>query len=408
MPKDRRSPSVDRCSRVSPYSRNYQDVRMTRPRTPSLPVGNENEWEETRCPICMEHPHNAVLLLCSSLEKGCRPYMCSTNDFHSNCLAQFRKSSMNADASPQVHGGEETKLVCPLCRGEINGWKVVNPARRFMDSKVRSCSLETCDFSGNYSQLKKHARCEHPNVRPRDVDPERELEWRSLEEELEQQDVVTIQLEYVDVDDNDEDDDYDNDEFMAGVVPDLNYPIVLEHEFSSLLDPSMLDSDNIFSAFEHAVDSNLYLEDIFSSELFVSGPGYTHNRLPVSSRESELTNFYNRSSAGLRENGPTYFHNRLPERSRVHGPFDTNIMLSERPRAYGQTDTHNMLSGRPRRYGPSDGHNRFSGTRGYGPNTRSNTHHRRGSNGQPSSLISIPEDQLSTIVVFHDLSSNRH
>nr|GEV65037.1 hypothetical protein [Tanacetum cinerariifolium] len=78
MPKDKRSSSLDRC-RVSPYSwYNVNDVSW-KPMPLAILVGNENEWEEARCPICMEHPHNDVLLRCSSFEKGCHPYMCDTN-----------------------------------------------------------------------------------------------------------------------------------------------------------------------------------------------------------------------------------------------------------------------------------------------------------------------------------------
>ncbi|KAK6780407.1 hypothetical protein RDI58_022591 [Solanum bulbocastanum] len=30
------------------------------------------ELDGASCPICMNHPHNAVLLLCRSHDKGCR------------------------------------------------------------------------------------------------------------------------------------------------------------------------------------------------------------------------------------------------------------------------------------------------------------------------------------------------
>lgn len=49
------------------------------------------EWDEASCPICMDHPHNAVLLLCSSHDKGCRSYLCDTSYRHSNCLDRFKK-----------------------------------------------------------------------------------------------------------------------------------------------------------------------------------------------------------------------------------------------------------------------------------------------------------------------------
>ncbi|XWS11838.1 hypothetical protein CRYUN_Cryun37aG0035500 [Craigia yunnanensis] len=170
----------------------------------------------------MEHPHNAVLLWCSSFEKGCRPFMCNTSYRHSNCLDQFCKSSVSSpstampqeiplgnmistplswrDRSPfydQTEAGSDLqpKLLCPLCRGEIHGWSVVEPAREFMNSKARSCSSETCDFSGTYSELRKHARSDHPLVQPTEVDPERQRDWTRLEHERDYEDMISsIQL----------------------------------------------------------------------------------------------------------------------------------------------------------------------------------------------------------------------
>ncbi|KAK6937666.1 Protein of unknown function DUF1644 [Dillenia turbinata] len=61
------------------------------------------EWDEVLCPICMDHPHNAVLLLCTSHEKGCRSYICDTSYRHSNCLDRFRKLRTDSkdNSSPQ-------------------------------------------------------------------------------------------------------------------------------------------------------------------------------------------------------------------------------------------------------------------------------------------------------------------
>uniref|UniRef100_A0A8R7P385 Uncharacterized protein n=1 Tax=Triticum urartu TaxID=4572 RepID=A0A8R7P385_TRIUA len=54
------------------------------------------EWDRISCPICMEQPHNAVLLICSSYKNGCRSYICNTSHRHSNCLDRFRE--MNGDS----------------------------------------------------------------------------------------------------------------------------------------------------------------------------------------------------------------------------------------------------------------------------------------------------------------------
>ena len=223
MPKDRRDRSIsfDRCG-ASPYTCNSSCSRRSSPKLPSETGENLKEWEEARCPVCMEHPHNAVLLICSSHEKGCRPYMCDTSYRHSNCLDQFCKSftettsttpqsqesSLATMSSSEVVSSASTvtvppedrfeegssptetiscenkaqpKLVCPLCRGQVKDWLVMEPARSFMNAKSRSCACETCNFTGTYSDLRKHARLEHPLVRPSEADPERQRDWRRLE-----------------------------------------------------------------------------------------------------------------------------------------------------------------------------------------------------------------------------------
>lgn len=205
-------------SRTSPYA-------VSRNRTESCEnvcslesAQNVKEWEQARCPICIEHPHNAILLKCSSHERGCRPYMCNTSYRHSNCFEQFCKlygpiplitqlqefpftsvaSHRQMDeCSPAVQnglGGNQlaSELICPLCRGGIYGYTVVEPARQYMNSKVRSCSSETCDFSGTYSELRKHARSEHPYVRPSEVDPACRHDWVRLQRERDLEDVLSL------------------------------------------------------------------------------------------------------------------------------------------------------------------------------------------------------------------------
>ncbi|GLT55029.1 hypothetical protein SLA2020_281830 [Shorea laevis] len=151
-----------------------------------------------RCPVCMEHPHNAVLLICSSHEKGCRPFMCDTSYRHSNCLDQFRKSI--AEDSSTMPGQDDTQLSTTHLSPnetpestvtEIKDWIVVEPARRFMNAKSRSCACETCNFSGTYTDLRKHARLEHPLVRPSEADPERQRSWRRLERQRDLGDLLS-------------------------------------------------------------------------------------------------------------------------------------------------------------------------------------------------------------------------
>ncbi|KHN17900.1 uncharacterized protein LOC114382253 [Glycine soja] len=256
MPKERRDRSLSHeSSRASPYPSSSSCVGRS-----ALKESEENvkEWEEARCPVCMEHPHNAVLLICSSHEKGCRPYMCNTSYRHSNCLDQFCKSFADTSSTiPQVESqisdtvesridvpedrnegtvrsridvpedrnegtvqsridapedrsedlvtmqtlscenDAKSKLVCPLCRGQIKEWKVVEAARHFMNEKSRSCSCETCNFSGTYPDLRKHARLEHPLERPSAVDPERQRSWRRLERQRDLGDLLsTLQTSF--------------------------------------------------------------------------------------------------------------------------------------------------------------------------------------------------------------------
>ncbi|KZV48164.1 hypothetical protein F511_27727 [Dorcoceras hygrometricum] len=229
------------------------------------------ELDEALCPICMDHPHNAVYLICSSHINGCRSFICDTSYRHSNCLDRFKKlgednpdrlsapslaneghvdsigtsngnsttlSDINVnhgdisltagnsaalvgipggsrqnsshDVNPYVENVHPTSweilnldetheeklektsnLKCPLCRGDVLGWKVVEDARKNLNLKSRSCSHESCSFVGNYSELRRHARSVHPTIRPADVDPSRQSAWHRLEHQREYNDIVS-------------------------------------------------------------------------------------------------------------------------------------------------------------------------------------------------------------------------
>ena len=217
MPKVRRvqSPSIDR-TRSYPYPSSSKNDELHKPMNLLESVDGVKEWEDARCPICMEPPHNVVLLKCSSHEMGCRPYMCNTSHRHSNCLDQFCKSfashlssailqeipltsptSHSRDIQPEPgHSSQcgsqlQPKLICPLCRGEIYGYMVLEPARGYMNSKPRNCSCETCEFQGTYPELRKHARSEHPSVRPSEVDPSRQSDWLRMERERNLEDLFS-------------------------------------------------------------------------------------------------------------------------------------------------------------------------------------------------------------------------
>ncbi|XP_022768241.1 uncharacterized protein LOC111312333 isoform X2 [Durio zibethinus] len=169
-------------------------------------ASEKKDWEGAKCSVCLEFPHNAVLLLCSSYDKGCRPYMCATSRRFSNCLEQYKKAytkvtsgdSSSVDNSSLISGvGQQTEkmevpeLLCPLCRGQVKGWTVVEPARKYLNRKKRSCMQDKCPFVGTYKELKKHVRAKHPLARPRAVDPVLEEKWKKLENERARNDVIS-------------------------------------------------------------------------------------------------------------------------------------------------------------------------------------------------------------------------
>ncbi|KAE8709830.1 nitrate reductase [Hibiscus syriacus] len=164
----------------------------------------KKDWEAAKCSVCLEFPHNAVLLLCSSYDKGCRPYMCATSKRFSNCLRQYKKAytkvasidSMDNSSIISVEGKpiekmEVSELLCPLCRGQVKGWTVVEPVRKYLNRKKRACMQDKCSFVGTYKELKKHVREMHPLARPREVDSVLKEKWKKLENEREWNDVIS-------------------------------------------------------------------------------------------------------------------------------------------------------------------------------------------------------------------------
>ncbi|CAL1403521.1 unnamed protein product [Linum trigynum] len=172
--------------------------------------GEEEQWGEIKCPICMEHPHNAVLLRCSSRNNGCRPFICNTSYRHSNCLDQYLGTSNPSPSNNNnnnnnlaweddgdleedmviADGDYRHELTCPLCRGSVSGWEVVEPVRRYLNTKPRECSTEDCGFVGSYSELRNHARSDHPLIRPAQAQPERQQAWAQMEQEEEEEELI--------------------------------------------------------------------------------------------------------------------------------------------------------------------------------------------------------------------------
>ncbi|XP_058222302.1 uncharacterized protein LOC131332232 isoform X1 [Rhododendron vialii] len=173
-------------------------------------VQHETSWEDVVCPICLDFPHNGVLLQCSSYEKGCRPFVCDTDHLHSNCLDRFKTAYGMSSGSRSPSTSEATSLEsmdpmssessdkpsCPLCRGEVTGWIIDDKARIHWNEKKRCCDEHRCAFKGTYFELREHAQLEHPHACPSKVDPARQLDWENFQQSSEIIDVLnTIHAE---------------------------------------------------------------------------------------------------------------------------------------------------------------------------------------------------------------------
>lgn len=143
---------------------------------PTFAATEKCAWTDATCPVCMEFPHNAVLLLCSSHDSGCRPYICATNFQLSNCFDQLVESCRNESSEDP----DSIELACPLCRGVVKGYTLVEPAREQLNQKRRSCMQDGCLYMGTYTELCKHVKKKHPSANPRVVDPVHAFRWKRL------------------------------------------------------------------------------------------------------------------------------------------------------------------------------------------------------------------------------------
>ncbi|CAN8293259.1 unnamed protein product [Cochlearia groenlandica] len=185
MVKERRIlPVSSNRNRVSPYPLRSCRSKKLQEAEPPLVQETASQWEDVRCVICMEPPHNAVLLQCTSFSKGCRAYMCDTTSRHTNCYKQYRRNK-----SRSTSRCIKKTLSCPFCRGEVHGTVKSTCARRFMNARPRPCSVDKCGFSGTYSQLKTHLKAEHPDFTPLKLDTcehqQQHEMWEQLEREAE-------------------------------------------------------------------------------------------------------------------------------------------------------------------------------------------------------------------------------
>lgn len=154
----------------------------------------DTNWDDVTCPICLDFPHNGVLLKCSSSHKGCQPFMCDTDHTHSNCLNRFKNAYKIAPKDPSTSNWSSGQVFdvtpsspdscpsCPLCRGHVTGWVVNLEARMYLDMKERYCAEKNCSFIGNYFELKEHTQSKHPHSRPSEIDPARQLDWENFQQ----------------------------------------------------------------------------------------------------------------------------------------------------------------------------------------------------------------------------------
>ncbi|GER34385.1 hypothetical protein STAS_10597 [Striga asiatica] len=212
-------------------------------------------WDDIKCPICLDSPHNAVLLQCSSNRNGCCSFVCDTDHLHSNCLNRFRQANNMPskfvplsialyEAGPKLPSIAENlqsldlppggKPACPLCRGEVSGWIVLDKVRAHLDERKRYCEEDKCRFSGTFIELRKHARIEHPYSCPSKIDPARQLDWENFQQSAEIIDVLsTIHSEIprgvvlgdyvIEYGDDDDDDNLGDDEFDDFRGPEGNW-----------------------------------------------------------------------------------------------------------------------------------------------------------------------------------------
>ncbi|KAF8687454.1 hypothetical protein HU200_043147 [Digitaria exilis] len=171
-----------------------------------LDIQLDKSWmEDVTCPICLDYPHNAVLLRCTSYEKGCRPFVCDTDQTRSNCLERFKGAyelpanvKVSSLAVPPldsiihiVPSNANNRPSCPLCRGDVIGWIVIGEARMHLNQKKRCCEEDCCSFVGNFNELQKHTQQKHPDSRPSEIDPARQVDWENFQQSSDIVDVLS-------------------------------------------------------------------------------------------------------------------------------------------------------------------------------------------------------------------------
>lgn len=146
--------------------KNYNKTKRLVRKNELRSTSEEKDLKNATGSICLERPHDAAaLLLCSSSfhNKGCRPYMCGTNYKHSNCLELFKNAYSREKSACEVSTAVEPTnqrlktmlLACPICRGEVKGWTVVNLLSDFWTAKGELACMRIAHLSERIRDSKK-------------------------------------------------------------------------------------------------------------------------------------------------------------------------------------------------------------------------------------------------------------
>ncbi|RDY08624.1 hypothetical protein CR513_07129, partial [Mucuna pruriens] len=103
-----------------------------------------------RCNIF--YVHGISTQCCSSYDKGCRPYMCGIS-FHHPIMTRV-----------VVPKSEAVELACPLCRGQVKGWTIVEHVQDYLNAKKRGFMQDGWTYIGSYKRLRKHVQIEHSST----------------------------------------------------------------------------------------------------------------------------------------------------------------------------------------------------------------------------------------------------
>ncbi|XP_008650993.1 uncharacterized protein [Zea mays] len=132
----------------------------------------------------------------TDVNSGPNPDDISRSEFDFANHQEFENSTLTVEGgivSGECHDAMQSsaEVKCPLCRGSVSGWIPAGDVRQYLDNKLRTCSHESCKFTGTYEQLREHARTAHVLTEPAHVDLSRKRAWDRLEREQEVGDVIS-------------------------------------------------------------------------------------------------------------------------------------------------------------------------------------------------------------------------